>query len=349
MPPRTGISALSPAPTPLAYLSRRAMLTVRRLARRERSGAASAPAATVGERVLVAGWFSWTDRGATAGDVLACKVVCDWLSAAKRVYDVASALPSLPGLDWRQVDPAAYADVVFVCGPVGSHAPPSTLLRCFPLSRHVGINLTMLEPVAEWNPFDVLIERDSNVASRPDLSFAASSRELPVIGIVLVEPYQPEYGTRDMQTAARAAVARLINSREAAIVEIDTRLERNSTGLRTADEVATLISRVDAVITTRLHGLVLAIKAGVPALAIDPVAGGAKIRQQAEAIGWPHVHVADELVDADLNAALDACLTEDAQLLARACASRVATELDQILTRFVATMTHSAAEPPAYQ
>jgi hypothetical protein len=295
--------------------------------------------AATGDRVLVAGWFSWSGRGATAGDVHACDVVCHWLSDAKRAYDVASVLPSLPGVDWRRVDPATYSDVVFVCGPVGPQAAPTPLLARFPASRHIGIDVTMLEPVASWNPFDVLIERDSDLASRPDLSFAVPNRELPVIGVVLVEPYDSEYGARDMQPAARAAAARLINAREAAIVEIDTRLERNRTGLRTAHEVASLVARVDAVVTTRLHGLVFAIKAGVPALAIDPVAGGAKIRRQAEAIGWPYVHAADELVDTDLNAALDACLTHDARLLARGCAARAANELDQVHSRFLETMT----------
>ena len=342
LPPRAGISGLSPAPSALERLSRRAARAVR-FGPRRRDGDFLRPAPEArGDRVLVAGWFSWAGRGATAGDVQACEVVCHWLTGAGRVYDVASVLPSLPGVDWRQVDPAQYSDVVFVCGPVGRQAAPSSLLGRFSSSRHIGIDLTMLEPVASWNPFDVLIERDSDLASRPDLSLAAATRQVPVIGVVLVEPYEPEYGARDRQSSARDAVQRLIDSRDAAIVEIDTRLERNGRGLRTAEEVATLIARMDAVVTTRLHGLVLALKAGVPALAIDPVAGGAKIRQQAEALGWPHVRVADELVDADLSAALDACLTEGARALARACAARALDEIDQIRSGFLAALTASA-------
>jgi hypothetical protein len=344
LPPRTGIQALSPAPSGLAHLARRATRTVRQSFQRQDSHDRRRSVPATGDRVLVAGWFSWTGRGATAGDVHACEVVHHWLSDAKRAHDIASVLPSLTGVDWRRVDPAAYSEVVFVCGPVGPQAAPTPLLERFAGSRHIGIDVTMLEPVASWNPFDVLIERDSDLASRPDLSFAVPNRELPVIGVVLVEPYDPEYGERDMQPAARAAVARLINSREAAIVEIDTRLERNTTGLRTADEVASVVARVDAVVTTRLHGLVFAIKAGVPAVAVDPVAGGAKVRRQAGAIGWPYVHVADELSDADLNASLDACLTQDARLLARACAARAANEVDHIRSRFLATMTHSVTK-----
>ncbi len=36
----------------------------------------------------------------------------------------------------------------------------------------------------------------------------------------------------------------------------------------------------------RMHGLVLALKHGVPALAVDPVAGGAKVTAQSRALRW---------------------------------------------------------------
>ena len=347
LPPRTGISGLSPDGPRLARVPRRAVRAARRILTRKKrfAGQDRTGSTTRGERVLVAGWFSWSGHGSTAGDVLACEVVCRWLSAAGRAFDVASMLQSLPGVDWRQADPEAYSDVVFVCGPVGRRTALPDLLGRFPGSRHVAIDVTMLEAVDAWNPFNVLIERDSDRAARPDLSFVAEAPPVPVIGLVLVEPYDPEYPGRDMQAAARAAVARLVDSRDAAVVEIDTRLEHNGTGLRTPVEVATLIARVDCVITTRLHGLVLAIKAGVPALAIDPVAGGEKIRRQAEAIGWPYVRVADELADADLQAALDACLTEDARRLARSCAARAQEEIEVIRSHFVGTLADTASAP----
>jgi hypothetical protein len=50
-----------------------------------------------------------------------------------------------------------------------------------------------------------------------------------------------------------------------------------------------ILSRLDLVITMRMHGLVLALKQGVPALAVDPVAGGAKVTAQAGSWGWPAV------------------------------------------------------------
>ena len=74
--------------------------------------------------------------------------------------------------------------------------------------------------------------------------------------------------------------------------------------------------------TTRLHGLVLALKNGVPVVAIDPEAGGAKLARQAKTIGWPVCFIADELDSRALEDALDYCLTDGAGVLARACAER---------------------------
>jgi hypothetical protein len=131
----------------------------------------------------------------------------------------------------------------------------------------------MIAPVSEWDPFDLLSERDSTRGANPDLALAAAEPGLPVIGVVLVEPYAPEFPDRDRQGAARRAVESLLASVPAARVRIDTRLDVNRTQLRTPGEVESMIARMDAIVTTRLRGLVLALKNSVPALAVDPVAG----------------------------------------------------------------------------
>ena len=68
-------------------------------------------------RILVTGWFSFEDGHATAGDLLACDLVCKWLEAAGRQYDVAFVPPLGVGVDWRSVDTECYSHLVFVCGP----------------------------------------------------------------------------------------------------------------------------------------------------------------------------------------------------------------------------------------
>jgi Polysaccharide pyruvyl transferase len=46
-------------------------------------------------------------------------------------------------------------------------------------------------------------------------------------------------------------------------------------------EIEYAISRMDVVLTTRLHGVVLAIKNEVPPIAVDPIGRGGKIMRQA--------------------------------------------------------------------
>jgi polysaccharide pyruvyl transferase len=300
---------------------------LRDVRRYRRLGPASALPPT-GNRVLVTGCFSWSDAGATAGDLLARDVACRWLREAGRDYDVANVPELGDGVDWRRVDPLCYSDVVYVCGPIENSRSMSHLLERFSRSRWTGLDVTMLRPLETWNPFDVLFERDSSAVARPDLAFVAHHDSIPLVGVVLVEPYPPEYPEHDRQTQAREAVARLLESRPAVRIQIDTRLPTNELGLRSAAEVESAIAGMEVVVTTRLHGLVLALKHGVPALAIDPVAGGAKITQQAATVGWPVVQSSGDFLEDELTAAFDFCLTREARQLAGECAARATAVLE---------------------
>ena len=284
-------------------------------------------------KVLVAGWFSFPEMGATAGDLLTRDVVCGWLDEAGRSYDVASAEPFRGGVDWQVVDPNRYSDVVFVCGPFGNGWPIPEFVARFVGRRLVGVNLSMLEPLERWNPFDLLLERDSSRLARPDVSLLAPPRRLPVVGIVRVHS-QTEY-PEGLHEVANRAIARLVASRAMAAVTIDTRLDVNATGLRSAAEVESVIARMDVVVTTRLHGLVLAIKNGIPAVAVDPIGKGAKVLRQARALGWRAVFTADALTDLDLNAAFEWALTEDARIAVRECRERGVDRLLEVRQRFL--------------
>ena len=287
-------------------------------------------------KVLVAGWFSFELMGASAGDLLVRDLACEWLEEADRDYDVAVAPPFEDGVDWRAVDPLRYSDLVFVCGPIGNGAPVTDLLERFAHARIVGLNLTMLHRLEDWNPFHLLWERDSSRTARPDLAILAPVPRTPVVGVVLIDA-QPEYGDLDLHARVDRAIARLLETRDAARVSIDTRLDlENASGLRTPGEVEALVARMDVVVTTRLHGLVLALKNGVPALAIDTVAGGAKVTRQAEALGWTTVLAAESLDERTLAEAFSECLTEEARSRARAVAPRAAAALAVVREQFVA-------------
>jgi hypothetical protein len=138
-----------------------------------------------------------------------------------------------------------------------------------------------------------------------------------------------------------AAIRRVTSGRDITRVDIDTRLDVNATGLSSPAQVESLIARMDAVVTTRLHGLVLALKHGIPAVAVDPIPGGAKIRRQAATIGWPVAMAGESLTDEALDRALDYCLSDEARDLARTCRQRSIDILrglrDQVLAAVAAT------------
>jgi Polysaccharide pyruvyl transferase len=290
-------------------------------------------------RALVCGWFSFEEMGATAGDLLSRDLVCDRLRDAGLPYDVALAEPFEGGVRWDGVDPGAYTHLVFVCGPFGNGWPITELLPRFPHCRLVGVNLSMLQPLEEWNPFDLLLERDSSRTSRPDVSFLSTAPLVPVVGVVLVHPQSEYEGGRHAEV--EAAIRRLLQGRDLAVVDIDTRLDVNRNGMRTAAEVESVVARMDVVVTTRLHGLVLALKNGVPVVAVDPISGGAKVATQAAALGWPHAFTADRLDEQRLGAALDACLDPSARQAAAETASRararIAADVLQLLDFGVGT------------
>jgi len=299
-------------------------------------------------KALVAGWFSFEQMGATAGDLYARDVLCGWLDRAGCSYDVALAPPFVGGVEWTRVEPDKYSHLIFVCGPFGRSWMVTQFLQRFAGRHLVGVNLSMLEPLEIWNPFDLLLARDSSAAARPDLSFLAHAPRVPVVGVVLIDS-QPEYAGNDAKQTANAAISRVVASREVCAVRIDTRLDINSGGLRTPSEVGSLIAKMDVVLTTRMHGLVLALKNGVPVVAVDPVAGGAKVKRQAETVGWPCVFTADSATDRQLLQGLEFCLTEDARTQAKQCALRAARVLERTAEDFLSYMrstgrTESARE-----
>jgi hypothetical protein len=200
----------------------------------------------------------------------------------------------------------------------------------------------MMESVDLWNPFDLLLERDSSHCVRPDITFLAREPSVPVVGVTLNRtPDVPR--NKESYETANAAIQELITLQTLSPVYIDTRLDiANSSGLRSPAEIESLISRMDVVLTTRLHGMVLALKNGVPVVAVDPVPGG-KICRQAKAIGWPVVFSIDSLKIEDLQKGLDYCLTEAARQKAKECSQQAMKQLQEVRSTLIAAMDTSSS------
>lgn len=242
-------------------------------------------------RVLVTGWPSFLHGEATAGDVLAMEAVRRALTGAGMACDLAWSPVFRPGgLDLDGADPGDYTDVVFVCGPAHGEQVRD-LHRRYARCRRVAVGVSVIDPDdPAVTGFDAVLARDAPAAGpRQDLAALPPTGSVPVVGVVLA-PGQREYGDRRRHGAVEDELTGWLGERSCARLVLDTRLDPRDWRLfTTAAELESAFRRLDLVVTTRLHGLVLALKNGVPALAVDPVAGGAKVAAQARAWGWPAV------------------------------------------------------------
>lgn len=280
-------------------------------------------------RALVTGHFS------TVGDLEVLQVVSDRLQGLGVPFVVSPFSQGRVGMDlsWvvaESLDPGSFTHLVVVCGPYAADYPSKYpwIFGRFRHCVHVGVNLTMVAPLAQCDPFDALLERDSDRTVRPDLAFLRTERRVPVVGLCLARP-QREYGARQRHDAAADRLRRLLQEAGAAVIELDTVMPRsaNRSGIGSEAEFEAIVARTDAVVTTRLHGMVLALKNGVPVLAVDAIAGGDKVSRQAEVLGWPEIHAIDAVSDAELSAALARVLQPAARAEAAACAARARASL----------------------
>lgn len=244
-----------------------------------------------GMRVLVTGWPSFRHGEATAGDVLAMEAVRRTLAAAGIPYDLAWSPVFRPGgHTLPQAPPGRYSHLVFCCGPL--HGPQvAGLHRRYARCRRIAVGVSVIDPADPAAAgFHAILARDGTGGSpRRDLAAGVGVPPVPVAGVCLA-PGQREYGERRRHDEVTAGLGAWLEGQECARVVLDTRLDpRGWRNHATPSQVEAIIRRLDVVVTTRLHGLVLALKNGVPALAIDPVAGGAKVSAQARAWDWPAV------------------------------------------------------------
>ena len=290
------------------------------------------------KRVLLTGWFS------TVGDIESLDIVRRWVDVSGIPYDMAPFKEKIrmkmkDVIDLDQIDPGIYSHMVVICGPVWKeklddlHLDLSRFRHCV----RIGLNLTMVAPPQTWNPFDTLIERDSDRLTRPDLTLLADTESVPVVGLCLVGK-QSSYAGRERHDEAERLFKNLIQRRDFAAIDLDTRWFRTKNGLKTPAHFLSALQRVDLLLTNRLHGLVYAIKAGVPVIAIDAISGGAKVSAQAEALGWPQCIPIEEAKPERLDAAVDWCFSPESRALVQSCRKKAFKELRDVKRTFLAAL-----------
>lgn len=276
--------------------------------------------------MLVVGWSSVLHGEATAGDVLSMLAVADAVAQAGIAVETAWSAVMRPagGLALDDADPARYSHLVFACGPLHGQ-PVLELHERFADAVRIAVGVSVLDPQdPAVTGFAVVIARDTRGAGGlRDLAARPVVGDVPVVAVFLTHGQQ-EYAERRRHDAVSGVLGGWLGTRDLARLDLDTRLDPRDWRLAaTPAQVESVVRRVDAVVTTRLHGLVLALKNGVPAVVVDPVSGGAKVSAQARAWNWP-VLSADGLHAAALDAALDHALSDSGREAARAAAADAA-------------------------
>lgn len=257
-------------------------------------------------RVLVTGWFSFDEVIATIGDELGADAVVGWLTELGIDHDVAWAPYLGRGPHWRDLDPTDYTHLVFVSGPLMDMPLIRELTAAFGHAQRWAVNVSVVPDDAR-PLFHQVWERDSPGTARPDLAIGTTTPDVPVVAVAFA-PAQEEYGTRSQAEQVRAAIEGWLGARAIPWFELDMDLY-DKPYERFPTQVEALVRRADVVVSMRLHALVLGLAHGVPVIACDAIAGGAKVSAQAAALGWPVVLRAGEIDPTTLDAALEHALS----------------------------------------
>jgi hypothetical protein len=240
-------------------------------------------------RVLIVSWASFLHGEATAGDVLAMEAARGALNAAGIACDLAWSPVFRPGGRTLQDSPPGdYTHLIFTCGPAHGWQV-ERLHERYRSCHRIAVGVSVIDPAdPAVAGFHHVFPRDApGMPGRLDLAAAVGVATVPVTAVILAAA-QPEYADRGRHSPLTTEIGGWLATVDCARVSVDTRLAHGDwRSPATAAQVEAVIARADVVVTTRLHGLVLALKNGVPALVIDPVAGGAKVAAQAAAWGWP--------------------------------------------------------------
>lgn len=265
-------------------------------------------------------------------------------------YEVAWSPVFRPGaLRLEDAAPGRYTHLVFVCGPVHG-APVAGLHTRFATLRRIAVGVSVIDRTdPACRGFDLVLARDGDQGPpRYDLSAAVPphppprttartpARPVPVTGVVLASG-QGEYGPRRRHEQVTENLTGWLGRKTCAPVPLETRLDSRDWRLcSSADAFETLLSRMDIVVTTRLHGLALALRAGLPALAVDPVDGGGKVTAQASAWQWPAILPAHRASDRGRLDELWAwCLSPDARQAATTAARTAPAGAEALLAALV--------------
>jgi hypothetical protein len=297
-------------------------------------------------QVLVTGWPSFDHGEATAGDVLSMRRVSSALTAAGIPWKSAWSPGFRTGeLTLADADPAEFTHVVFACGP--AHGPQVRWLHeKFARCRRIAVGVSVVDDQdTAVTGFQHVLPRDDPASSTVDIAASGALSTVPVAGVILATG-QAEYGDRRRHDQVHRAVTGWVKEQDCAPLPLDTRLDRTDwRHCGTPDQFAAILRRLDIVVSSRLHGVVFALRTGKPVLAVDPVASGGKVSAQASAWDWPALLTADQVCGRSGRSLFASwwkwCLSEEGTRRAQICSEGAAEALTGQLVSILREETRS--------
>lgn len=252
----------------------------------------------------LAWWGSIEGGGETIGDLYALRRVAKLVAAhcdeivilSKVVYDELRDV-AVVRAEWNSLAPHWQDALIFVCGPVirGSSSFRA-LISVFRDCRKIGIGVSVLPSSSAdfWQPFDQLVARDGIAGAVGDLAFSSRASRYDTTGPlgICLRGAQREYGAGNCLDVQAAELVKLaIERSRRSHLYLDTRLHGDPAA---AERIVHTFASCSVVLSTRLHGCLLALSLGIPFIAVDQIKGGAKVLSEASRLGWRAAWGADD-------------------------------------------------------
>jgi hypothetical protein len=268
--------------------------------------------------ILLSWWGSFEDGGETIGDLWAACAVAKRLAASNCNFAIAgrtqyAELP-LTVSAWENAVPEEVSTLIFVCGPVSAESIEfRAMIGHFSRSKKIAAGVSILPRSSSfyWNPFDIVLARDGCAPSYGDLAPAFTTElgqnpDLPsdkrCIGLCF-RGEQAEYGIASSLHEKAHDLAHSLAAKTLIPVQIlDTRLYNDQ---NRSSRIVSQFDECKFVISTRLHGVLLSLCRGIPALGIDQISGGGKLTSVLNQIQWPYVCSAEQATASALEPVID--------------------------------------------
>jgi hypothetical protein len=263
-------------------------------------------------------WWGAID-GTTIGDLYALENVSNALTQRDVAHVVLSRFPVRvhapvvgdPSLLSQVVD-----QIVHVCGPLVDHPKMRFILSRG--RRRTAVGVSVLEHAETINRmFQTIVARDGLAPETFDLALARyketsmpapKARAATVEAAICLRGGQGEYaGRRVLHERAEQLFLDSLKSRGATVRTVHTQLRSGNP----ESGILASFAEADVIVTTRMHGALFALASGTPVVALDQIAGGAKVSSVLTRTGWPLVFNADSVSPSDIDRALDAALSPE--------------------------------------